>query len=535
MAQITLEQFNGLAPKVQPRNLDVTLAQVAVDVRFDRANLSPMKGTTPIGESVPAGSTHLYLYEDTTWLAWDRRVNVVRSPISGDSRQRIFISDESTYPSVYSQGQEFRLGIPSPDSTPSAAGDGGSGDPALDESISYTFTFVDAWGLEGAPGSAIAPFTRTIDSDVTLTNLPQAPTGTYNFGVGAVLRIYRSNQGTSDADFQFVADVPLGTTTYVDSIPNGNLGEVIPSIDWIEPPNDDLTLYPDGPLRGLVALSDGVLAGYSGNTLAFSEPFVPHAWPLSYRQSIPEQIRGIAPLTQGALVVTDGRPYMLFGSDPQSYSLSVLDIDQACASEESLVSLGEVAIYASPDGLVVSNGTAINLVTEPLFAKDDWQAYMPETVRGYQREGRYVGVYTVAGQERTFVFDPRGSRDAFVESTVVVDGGWYSIEDDELYVLVGADIHTFETGADLSLQWKSKKFVLPHAHSMSAARVIMDGDITMNIYDKGQLEFTKQLVPGRRVQRIPDFYGEELEIEFIGTGHVEYAMLSESMELASEY
>ena len=401
---IALTTFSGLAPKIEPRTLAVGLSTECINCRFEKGNLTSILGTTPIGESVSALTRYIYLYEGLTWLQFNERTNVVRSPIANDSRQRVFYTG-ADYPKVYSQGSEFRLGVPL---TTDAALATVVPLIALDptdlnaETVLYTFTYVDAWGQEGGPNGHTASVTREIDTNVGLTNLPTVPGGVsgLNFGSGSLLRIYRSNTGTSDTAFQFVADIPLGQTSFVDTVPNAELGEVIPGFDWIPPPDDDLLLYPDGPLKGLVSLPNGVLAGYSGNTLAFSEPYLPHAWPFSYRLSVPEEIRGIAPLTQGALVVTDGRPYFLTGSSPTSYTLIDIDLNQACVSEESLVSLGEMAIYASPDGLVGSTGTETFLLTEDLFDKDTWAEYHPESIRAWQHERKYVASYF---DGRTFI------------------------------------------------------------------------------------------------------------------------------------
>ena len=56
-------------------------------------------------------------------------------------------------------------------------------------------------------------------------------------------------------------EVAIATTTYNDVIASSFLGELLPSDTWIGPPDDNTSLYPDGPLQGLTYISNGIMAG----------------------------------------------------------------------------------------------------------------------------------------------------------------------------------------------------------------------------------------------------------------------------------
>ena len=107
--------------------------------------------------------------------------------------------------------------------------------------------------------------------------------------------------------FQFVAEVNMSATTYEDSSDNDDLEEIIPSTYWIAPPDDDTNLYPDGPMKGLTALPNGVFAGFTGKRICFSEPFLPHAWPVIYRITLEDNIVAIGAAGNGLIVTTEGR------------------------------------------------------------------------------------------------------------------------------------------------------------------------------------------------------------------------------------
>ena len=57
--------------------------------------------------------------------------------------------------------------------------------------------------------------------------------------------------------------------------------------------HDDTNVYPDGPMKGLTALPNGIMAGFTGKRICFSEAFLPHAWPANYRITLEEEIVGM--------------------------------------------------------------------------------------------------------------------------------------------------------------------------------------------------------------------------------------------------
>ena len=145
-----------------------------------------------------------------------------------------------------------------------------------DFSTSYVYTFVTAYGEEGPPSAASTVVTTDDNRVINLSGLETSTSkANANFGSGAKKRIYRSNTGSNTTVFQFVAEVNMSATTYEDSSDNADLEEIIPSTYWIAPPDDDTNLYPDGPMKGLTALPNGVFAGFTGKRICFSEPFLP--------------------------------------------------------------------------------------------------------------------------------------------------------------------------------------------------------------------------------------------------------------------
>ena len=148
----------------------------------------------------------------------------------------------------------------------------------------YTYTHVNSFEEESAPFAATDMALSTEDvypGESVVVTLPTASITNYNV---TKKRIYRSAQGTANSTFLFVGEVPLATSSFTDSLDGNELNEILPSLTWSHPPST---------LKGLVGMPNGVMAGFSGNDVYFSEPFRPFAWPTQYVQTVGYPIIGL--------------------------------------------------------------------------------------------------------------------------------------------------------------------------------------------------------------------------------------------------
>jgi hypothetical protein len=316
-----------------------------------------------------------------------------------------------------------------------------------------------------------------------------------NLGTGAVKRIYRSNTGSNTTAFQFVAEIAMATTTYSDVSSNADLAEVIPSTYWIAPPDDDSSTYPDGPMKGLTALPNGVLAGFTGKRLCFSEAFLPYAWPINYRITLEDPIVGLASVGNGLIVTTESRPYLVAGSDPASMSAIRIEAAQACLSKTSIVDMGPYVIYAGPDGLVAAAGTDVQIITEGLITPDQWQStYYPSTINATLWKGRYLAFYNTGSGYGGFIFDPRSEKKSFTTLTAsaLIRGTFTDPDDGNAYLIIGNQIKQFQGGStDQTYTWKSKEFTLPKPTGMSFVKIDAEAfPATIKVYGDGVLFYT---------------------------------------------
>jgi len=367
---------------------------------------------------------------------------------------------------------------------------GANSDAELDYETSFVYTFVSAYGEEGPPSPASTVITTDDNMSVSLSNL-ETSTNITNTNLSKK-RIYRSNTGSNTTEFQFVAEVTLATTTYTDSSKNNELAEVIPSSTWIAPPDDDTSLYPDGPMKGLISLPNGVLAGFTGKRICFSEPFLPHAWPVDYRIAIDEEIVGIAATSNGVVVGTKSTPYLVTGTDPSAMVAIRIESGEACLNKRSMVDMGEYIIYAGPDGLTAVQGATATVITQNIITPEQWQAsYYPSTVTGFKWQGRYVGFYNTGSGYGGFIFDPREQANAFVnlDASALIRGGFTDPDDNELYIIIGNKIKKFQgSSTSLTYNWKSKEYALPKPTSFGFAKVDAEVyPVTIKVYGDGNI------------------------------------------------
>jgi hypothetical protein len=563
MAYFKRDRFNGTAPGVSPRLLAEQFGQIAENVDLESGRLVSIKDDVDVYTLQDTQRRSIYYYRDTSWLEWgEDNVSVVPGPIPGDTTDRLYFTGDD-FPRVGtvatlvsgSAGYPFasyRLGVPAPPGAPGTTKAGTADDTATPNDVSYVYTFVTAMGEEGPPSSpsAVIELTDTESVAVAIPSHTGTPSNALNFGTGSLKRIYRSNTGSTNTTFQFVGEIAYTAATFTDTKDAANLGEVLPSGNWIGPPNDDTRLYPDGPLKGLISLAQGVMAGFTGKRFCLSEPFVPHAWPIQYRITTEEDIVAIASTANGVAALTDGQPYFITGTEPSSMTAIRIDLAQACINTNSVVDMGDYVLYAAPDGLCALQSASGSVVTAGLISSKQWNSdFNPTTIRSFKHEGTYVAFHSSGG----WVYDPRGEENALTTLTVSAEirGGYMNPKDGELYIIVGNKIKKYRGGStNKTAKFKSKKFVTPAPVSMGWVSVhANEYPATVKVYGDGVLvahyvlskpgaTYTQTTtVPSgisngtlrEPLMRMPAVVAQEWEIQIEGTDINEFC-LAQSMD-----
>lgn len=505
MAYFKNSRFSGMAPAISPRLLDNKFAQKAQNIDFESGRLVAINEDTDTFTLSNSTRKSIYRYEygasSSAWLQWNEQVDVVPGPIPGDTDDRLYFTGDD-YPRIgwsstlisgsYYPANSYRLGVPAPSITPTVSISGTYDANLTANNVSYVFTLVTADGREGPPSTPSSTTQMRDGQTASITMSNETFASGNNLGTGSLKRLYRSNSGSGSTQFQFVKTVTLATETTTDTLFAAQLGEIIPSNTWIGPPDDNGTLYPDGPLKGLIPLAQGVMAGFTGKRFCVTVPFMPHAWPIAYRITTEEDIVAIASTSNGVAALTDGQPYFITGTDPSAMTAMRIDLAQACINKESVVDMGDYVLYASPDGLCAVQSSTGRVVTEGQISPAQWNAdFYPSTIKAFRHEGTYVAFWTSGSNYGGWVFDPRGDENSLstISSTADVRGGFTDIKNGELYLIVANKIKNYRASStQKTLTFKSKKFVTPIPQPMSWVSVHANTyPVTVKVYADGTL------------------------------------------------
>ena len=584
MAYFKVPQFKGIAPQVSPRLLAEGFAQTAQNVELDSGRLVPIEadsatvlsGITPSTlQSVNKRSVWLYIDGADASKKWLQGVDNIyqdfmRGPIANDAFDRVYWTGD-TYPqfglsSTMISGTggfpaaSYRLGLPAPAAALSVSKSGTADATQIPNDVSYVYTYVDGVGAEGPPSPPSAIVSITDTETVALSSIaavPAVPNGVGSYYLNAAKkRIYRSNTGTENTQFQFLAEIAYTATAYTDTTDADELGEVLPSSTWIGPPNDVTGTYPNGMMLGLVFVSNGIAAGFTGNTLCLSEPYLPHAWPADYRISIEEPIVGLGVTGNGIAVLTEGTPYFVTGADPAAMTAVRLDTPEPCVNKQSIVDMGEYVLYAGTEGLVAISGNETRIVTKGIISPKQWNAdFNPTTLQAFRYEDTYIAFNTTGTDYTGWVFDSQ-SENANVTTlllTADVRGGYIDQKNGDLYIIVGNTLLKWRGHASTlrTLTYKTRKFVTPAPTSMSWVSVDADTyPVTIKVYGDGTLiahyvlslsgaVFTQTTsTPGsisnatltEPVMRLPATVAQEWEVEASGATIINEVCIAQSID-----
>lgn len=492
MSRIDQSVFQGEVPILAPHLLPENKSAFALNINIYSGNLIPFKGMAK-DYDVQAGVQTIYQYRDaglTYWFEWDTDVDMVESPIADDPNNRVYMSGTvdglrwtdnalaltaAPYPTndrtlVFNPPTDapiVTLGTPPIDPDPFSA-----------ETRQYVYTFVTSDGWESSPSPLSAVLDEVFQEQSVTVDILSDP-GTVDLDITNT-RIYRTTPGGTT---QFVTQLNIGVTQYIDIIPTAELGEVLVTSGWLPASN---------ALIGLIVLDQGAFCAFQNNELWFSEPYIPYGWPLKYRLSTMFDIVAITPATQNIYIATTGRPYVAFGTNPGEYQLVKIDEDLPCISKNSMVDAGERAFYASTDGIVMFEGVSAKLVTTELIESDQWEKeYDPTNIKAIWFDNKmFCFTPSVA-----FIFDPDGGD--IVHLGVVVSAVYNSLEENTLYILIGSEIFKWDNdeASFMTYEYQGKDTISsPSVFSCAQVNAESYNNLIFDLYRDGAVVYSKTVL-----------------------------------------
>jgi len=537
--KIDVTSFKGMLPTVDPTLLSPQHAVAAVNTKLNTGTLKPFRAPVQVATPTKTGTKQtIYRFGPTPgndasgfWFHWTSVVDVVRGPVRGDTSERTYYTGDGV-PKVTNNAialtggtnypmNAYTLGIPAPNIVISVTKGGTAEEGATEadkRTWAYVATYVSAWGEEGPPSPPSASIDVLPGENVTVGSLGTAPIGNYNI---ATKRIYRTATDDATTEFYFLAEIPVSTTSIMDSTPDAGLGERLPSETWYAPPAD---------MHSIGVLDNGIGYGASKNELYLSEPYMLHAWnPLNAKPSN-YPIVAIGAFANTIVALTQQNPMLVQGTDPSSMSDQVLHINQGCVSKRSVVSGDFGVVYASPDGLVLIGPGIADVVTRDFLTRDQWQAYKPTSIMGCLYNGMYLGFYNTGTVQGGFLFDPKNADAGFVHLDLAPTAAYSDPLSDKLYLLISGNIVAWDAGTLLAYAWKSKEFVATRHANFTAARLTAKdyASLTLKTYVDGVLTRT-HAVANDKPFRLPFKAGRRFQFELTGTSEVERVEIAESV------
>lgn len=491
MPFLKLENFSGISPRTGPALLAPNQAQVAKNVKLQSGELRPWRKSTLEYQSGLSDTLSIYRLENSTsgdsaWLEFGVDTDVVPGPVADSTEFRVYYTDgvapkKTNWNLATTSGTgtkpfpntAYNLGVPAPVAAPTLAASTGTA-----ETRAYVYTYVSAFGAvleESAPSPAASISLAATTTTVTVSAFSTAPTTAAGYNITAI-RIYRSVSSASTASYLYVGEVTVDPDTgaasgsFTDDVLAAALGVALPSFTYTPPP---------AGLKGLIAMPNGILAGFTGNEVWFCEPYLPHAWPVAYMMTVGAPIVGLGVFGQSLVVCTTQTPYLITGSQPGAMSQERIPLPEPCVAKKSITSDQFGVLYASPNGLVsIAPGTQ-DVITRQLFTRDEWQEYVPTSMVGAIYQNMYIAFYQ-RGQEKSALILMRGDTPPLITLDVASQAVFVARSTAEVFYVSPVDNAIYQLDSDpvnnTYYEWLSKTFILPEPANFAIAKVQANWD-----------------------------------------------------------
>jgi hypothetical protein len=466
---IRIASFTGEIPRLIPRLLPNSAAQIAENVKLENGAALPIRHGRYAHRLDSAGQQSIYLDGDE-WLSWSAEVNVVPAPVA---QNRLYVTGDGA-PKLIADGTTYPLALARPVNPPAIALVSGTPDPALEQTLVYAYTWVTSFGEESEPSPVSNPLLWSPGLDIQITAFLLPPAGR---GI-TLMRIYRSQTSAlGQTELYFIAERAVTNLSFTDDVDGNPLGELLPSLDWNQPPDT---------LSGIVAMPNGMMAAFSGKQLYFCEPYRPHAWPEKYILTVDFPIVGLGVYGSAIAILTTGQPYVAVGTAPDAMSMEKIEVNLPCVSARGIVDMGFSVAYPSPDGLVVINQSGAQIMSRELISRDDWRRLNPYSFVSGTIDGRYMAAYRFTDTDTVehrgmLIIDLTGSQPFITRASDDADAMFTDLAGGALYLLKnGQDIYEWDAWSMPygEMYWRSKRFVLPGETNFGAILIESDGALT---------------------------------------------------------
>jgi hypothetical protein len=541
MARLVFTGFRLTRPGTDPLELPAGFAVTAVNCDLRKKSLAPLPGLGVGSVLLQPGDLRSF-YEITAghWLAWTSPVEVVELPVpagriayTGDGFPKqtnpslATSGDPATYPT-----QIRRFGVKRPTAPATVEINNPVGSGTVLREVSYVYTMVVVWGdpadldeEESGPSDPTAVFSVYEGETVNLTGFAWDAGADNDY---TMIRLYRLEAGNTDAEYEFLAEIPITQAEYTDNCLDDAGPDLIESTDWDCPPDD---------LAGLFLFGNNVLCGFAGKDLFFSPAGVYFAMPRNWAKRAQENIVAAGYFDKTVVFVTAARQYRATGTDPQYMDQDSNEYSHGCVSRSSLASYEGGVFYAARDFLVLAHAAGNTEVTVGMYTKEQWQALGPQNMHGFFVDGLYCGFFigTAAG----IVVDPVNLDVQQISfGSAVFRGGRYHRGTRTLQLLLeeGGEFAVYDwqaaPAAPLTNQYTSGPQLQPANASCSCGKVLGDfsggATVTLSVLVDGGVKATRAIAAAGQFRLPMGCSGSQWQVALSGTARIDAVLLAGS-------
>jgi hypothetical protein len=405
----------------------------------------------------------------------------------------------------------------------------------------YVVAMVTDWGEESQP-SPISIMVEVDANDTVLVKRPGLLTGeSYQARNIVKWRLYRSNTGRAGAAWQLVREMGVEVLQFLDDVASSNLDSLQPQFGWAAPPYRQDSKY-EGEvkpvsgtapyLRQLTNLANGIMAGFIDNTVAFCEPYVPYAWPVTYQVKTEFPIVAMAGADSYLVVLTTGNPYVITGAHSASMSAQQLSYVYPCAAARSACAVAGGVLYVCPVGICFVQGQDVKLITQTYFTREQWKAMSPASMFAVEHGGVYYLFHDGEAGPGCIAVSVEGGGFKLGSCDLWGSAAWSDKLNDALYLVKDGEIWQCMTEATRKVgRWRSGTSTLPMQSALAWVKVYGDqspeSPITVRWWGDGELVHTAVL-DSLEPERVPPGRFLEHVIELEGAARADRVVLASS-------
>jgi len=503
----TLSFFQGIAPRYDPA-LKKGFARIA-----ENCDLSSGKIKALADAELQKADANLYdslFFYQNTWQTGNDK-HYLEWKI-GSHDLLIYLKSGVPYKKV--NGTEAILGQTRP-SAPTAAENGAG---ILDDTFYYIITLTRSVAGHTDESGPSAYASIAVSSKKILVTRP-----TISDSFVTHWNIYRMSNDSGE--YQFVAQVAAGTSTYDDNTEDADLGASPTTWYTSDQGNSIIFDKPQVTFDGLITEEfTGMIFAWKGPTLYWCEPGYPDAWPSFYNMNMPSDIKRVIPFAGTVAVLCETGPHRVDGTHPELLQPSKVLGEEPCIGLAACKTSQGVA-YLSDSGIVLFNLAETLVISDDRFTEQWFKDNVSSAGAVMIENDGQLYLFHSAG---VLVVDTRPKTAIWYTLDIIAVAAHKRLDTGDLYYMDSAGVQKLHGGTgSLTWTWQSGDLVGAHPGNkpFQGIEVIGSGTITATLYADGVAQAEKALSFIMERNRTLNFSSETvaraMQFKLTGTGRVD--------------